>query len=280
MFKNLNSSSIGISGHQSEIIELTLTYGFAGLDVNIVEFAAAAHAKGMSYAKRYLASSKLEIGSFVLPITWDAEDGVFQQELKKLPEFTQCAAELGCTRATSILSPAGDTRPYHENFELHRRRIGEVCAVLNESGIRLAVGFRAAERYRRDRAFQFIHDLDALVMLLGMAAASNLGLLLDTWEVVAAGGSAESLRKLASDQIVAVQVAEMPSDVATADLDDKFRLLPGVENGRVDVAAFVSLLKEVGYQGPVTVKASRDAFANHNRESVVKQTAEALGKVW
>ena len=33
MFKNLSPSALGISGHQSEIIELALTYGFAGMDL-------------------------------------------------------------------------------------------------------------------------------------------------------------------------------------------------------------------------------------------------------
>ena len=167
----------------------------------------------------------------------ETDDDAFQKELKKLPEYADCAAELGCTRCTTILPAAGDTRPYHENFEFHRRRFHEICTVLNPSGVRLAVGFQAAESYRRDRAFQFIHDLDALTLLLNMVAAPNLGLLLDIWDVVACGGSIETVRKLPPAQIVAVQVADMPAGVPLSELDDKIaRLLPGAENGRIDVA--------------------------------------------
>jgi sugar phosphate isomerase/epimerase len=280
MFKNLNPSAIGVSGHQSEIIELVLTYGFAGMDLNIVEFASRARLKGMPYAKRLIQSAKIRIGTFSLPLELDADDEVFQKDLKKLPEYAECASELGCTRCTAMLAPAGDTRPYHENFEFHRRRLHDVCTALKPAGIRLAVGFQAAEGLRQNRAFQFIHDLDALTLLLNMAAEPNLGLLVDTWDIVACGGSIDAVRKLPCQQIVAVQVADMPPSVPLTELDEKTsRLLPGGENGRIDVAGFLAVLREMGYDGPVTAKPSRNAFQSRRRDVVIKQTSEALDKV-
>jgi sugar phosphate isomerase/epimerase len=280
MFKNLNPAALGISGHQSEIIELALTYGFAGMDLNMAEFAARVRLKGMPYARRLIQSANIRIGTFPLPLEWDTDDETFEKELKKLPEYAGCAAELGCTRCTASLAPAGDTRPYHENFEFHRHRFQDICTALRPAGVRLAVAFQAPEYLRRDRTFQFIHDLDATSLLLNMVAAPNLGLLLDVWDLVACGGSLETVQKLPAKQIVAVQVADMPAGPAAAELDDKSRLLPGGENGRIDVAGFLSLLRELGYDGPVTVKPSRSAFQSRRRDVIVKQTSEALDKVW
>lgn len=279
MFKNLNPAAIGVSGHQSEIIELALTYGFAGVDLNIVEFAARVRLKGMAYAKRLIESAKIRVGTFALPFDWDTDDDSFQKELKKLPEYADSARELGCTRCTAVLAPAGDSRPYHENFEFHRRRFQDICGILQPAGVRLAVGFQACEYLRRNRAFQFIHDLDALMLLLNMVTAPNLGLLLDIWEVVACGSSLDAVRKLPVNQIVAVQVAEMPADVPLGELDDKSRLLPGVENGRIDVAGFLAVMREMGYDGPVTLKPSRGAFQSRRREVIMKQASESLDKV-
>jgi sugar phosphate isomerase/epimerase len=280
MFKNLNPAALGVSGHQSEIIELALTYGFAGMDLNIAEFAVRARLKGVPYAKRLIQSAKIRIGTFPLPVDWEADDETFQKDLKKLADCAGYAAELGCTRATAVLAPAGDARPYHENFEFHRHRFHDVCEVLRPAGVRLALGFQAAESLRQNRVFQFIHDLDALTLLLNMVAAPNLGLLLDIWDVVACGGSIESVRKLPAGQIVAVQVADMPANVAPADLDEKTsRLLPGGENGRIDVAAFLAMLRETGYDGPITAKPSRGAFQSRRRDVIIKQTSEALDKV-
>jgi sugar phosphate isomerase/epimerase len=280
MFKNFNPSALGLSGHQSEIIELALTFGFTGIDLNIAEFTTRVRLKGMPYARRLLDSAKLRVGTFSLPLEWDTDDETFQHELKKLPEYGECAAELGCTRCTAVLAPADETRPYHENFEFHRQRCQEICAALKPSGIRVAVGFQAAEHLRRNQAFQFIHDLDALTLLLNMVAASNLGLLVDIWEIVACGGGLDNVRKLPLNQIVAVQAADMPAGVQAADLDEKSRLLPGTENARIDVVGFLTILKEMGYDGPVTLKPSRGAFQSRRRDVVVKQTAEALDKVW
>jgi sugar phosphate isomerase/epimerase len=280
MFKNFNAAALGLSGHQSEIIELALTFGFTGIDLNMAEFATRARLKGMPYARRLLDSAKLRVGTFALPLEWDTDDESFQRELKKLPEYADCAAALGCTRCTALLAPAGNQRPYHENFEFHRHRFHDICMALKPAGISLAVGFQAAEHLRRNQTFQFIHDLDALTLLLNMVAASNLGLLLDIWELVAAGGSLETVRKMPPHQIVSVVVADMPAGVAVADLDEKSRLLPGGENPRIDVAAYLAVLRELGYDGPVTVKPSRTAFQSRRRDVVVKQTAEALDKVW
>ena len=143
MFKNLNPSALGISGHQSEIIELALTYGFTGLDVNMAEFAARVRLKGMPYARRLIDSARIRVGTFALPLEWDTDDESFQKDLTKVSEYAGCAAELGCTCATAVLAPAGDKRPYHENFEFHRHRFQDICAALKPAGVRLAVGFLA-----------------------------------------------------------------------------------------------------------------------------------------
>ena len=280
MFKNLNPSALGITGHQSEIIELALTYGFGGMNIDIVGYALRAKSKGVDYAKRLIASAGIRIGTFALPVDWEADDQEFQKDVEKLRECADYAADLGCTRATAMLSPAGDARPYHENFEFHRSRFQAICAALQPSGVRLAVGFQAAEFLRRDRAFQFIHDLDALSLLVNMAAAPNLGLLLDIWDIVASGGSLESAQKVPVEQIVAVQVADMPAGVSPTDLDQDSRILPGGEGGQIDVAGFLAMLRETGYDGPVTLKPSKNAFKSRRRDAVVKQAAEALDAVF
>ena len=280
MFKNLSPSALGISGHQSEIIELALTFGFGGMDLAVADFATRARLRGLPYARRLLDSAKIRLGQFSLPLEVEADEETFQKELKKLPEYAQAAAEVNCTRCVVTLAPAGDSRPYHENFEFHRRRFHDICRALQPAGVHLAVGFRAAEYLRREKAFQFIHDLDALTLLVNMVDAPNVGVLIDIWDVVAGGGSLDSIRKLPPGQILAVQVAEMPAGVPLAELDEKSRLLPGVDNGRIDVAAVLRYLSEAGYDGPVTPKPSRNIFTTRRRDLIVKQVGEALDRVW
>ncbi|MBN2473856.1 MAG: sugar phosphate isomerase/epimerase [Pirellulales bacterium] len=280
MFKNLSPSAIGVSGHQSEIIELALTFGFDGFDLDVADFATRARLRGMPYARRLIDSAKIRVGTFQLPFEWDTEDERFEEEVKKLPDYAAAAAEVGCTRCVATLSPAGDKRPYHENFEFHRHRFAAICAALKPVGTRIGLGFQAAEYLRKDRTFQFIHDLDALTLLTNMVDAPNMGLLLDVWEVVACGGSLEAIRSLPAEQIVAVQIADMPADVALGGLNADCRLLPGAENGQIDLAGALMILSDAGYDGPVTVKPSRRVFQTRRRDVVVRQVSEALDKVW
>jgi sugar phosphate isomerase/epimerase len=280
MFKNLSPSALGVTGHQSEIIELALTYGFRGMDLDVVDFATRARHRGMPYARRLIDSAKVRLGSFSLPMDWEADDEEFKKQLEKLPEYAQAAAEVGCTRCTAVLVPAGDQRPYHENFEFHRHRFTEICKALEPSGVRLGLGFHAAEYLRKDTAFQFIHDFDALTLLMNMIGAPNVGLLIDVWDMVASGQSIETIGKLPLGQVIAVRVSQLPADVPTAELDKNSRRLPDAEDGRIDLAAALRILSEMGYDGPVSPNPARGAFGSRRRDAIVRQAGESLEKVW
>jgi sugar phosphate isomerase/epimerase len=250
------------------------------MDLAVVDFATRAKLHGMPYATRLIESAKIRLGTFELPVSWSGDLADFKKDLEALPEHAQSAATAGCTRCVATLSPGDDERPYHENFEFHRGRFAEICEALQPSGVRLGLGFRAAEYLRKGQAFQFVHDFDALTLLVKMVDAPNLGLVLDVWDLVACGGSIDTIRSLSADQIVSVRVSELPADVAAADLDANSRLLPDAENGRIGVAAVLTALAEMGYDGPVTPTPSRSAFESRRRDIVVKQAGESLSNVW
>ena len=74
MFKNLNANVLGISGRQSELIELALTYGFRGMDVDMSELLKRSESRGIDWAARFIRSahnsSRFSAGGFDLPICW------------------------------------------------------------------------------------------------------------------------------------------------------------------------------------------------------------------
>ena len=280
MFKNLNTSALGVSGHQSEIIELALTYGFQGIDLSIVEFARRVTLHGMPYARRLIDSAHIRTGTFELPLAWDTDDEVFKQGLEELRGCAEAASEVGCTRCVAAITPAGDMRPYHENFEFHRRRFAEICAVLEPFGVRLGLGFRAAEDLRKGQAFQFIHEIDALSLLTNMVGAPNIGIVLDVWDLHVSGTSVESVGNLSAEQIVAVQLADLPEDdVPLNVVTEASRLMPG-STGQIDIPAFLVALAELNYDGPVTPKPNRSTLRSTRRDMIVKEAGNALAQVW
>lgn len=280
MFKNLSLESLGISGSQSEIIELALSFGFKGLDLNLIEFSREVQEYGLPKARRLVDSAKLKLGTFRLPVDWYAEDADYRLAMQKLPALLDLASQVGCTRATTEVQPASDVRPYHQNFEFHRQRLSEICKVLEGYSVRLALGFQACNTQRQGKAFEFIHDLDTLVILLGTVGAKNLGLHLDLWQLHACGASfAAARKKLKPNQIVAVSVADAPAKEPVTDLTPSERLLPG-ETGVIDTSGVLAALAELDYDGPVTPVAHPSRFTGVRRDQVIKQVGEKLDACW
>jgi sugar phosphate isomerase/epimerase len=279
MFRNLNPHLLGISGRQSELIELVLSYGFKGIDIDLAEFQQAVKTYSLSHARRLIDSARLKLGAFRLPLVWDEDDETYKGGLAAAEESLKLASELGLSRAVTTIAPANDLRPYHENFEFHRRRLQEVGELLASHRIKLGLEFAASSELRKDRAFQFIHTFDALATLVGMIRAANVGAVVDLFQLHACGGSFDEARKLGGERIIAVIVADAPIEKAANDCEEADRLLPG-ESGAIDLAAVLVGLAELGYDGPITPSASKSATAGMKREQIVKAAGERLTQAW
>ena len=279
MFKNLNTSALGFSGHSSEVIELALSNQFKGIDLDLMEFARQVESRGLGPAKRLIDSARLRIGSFGLPVAWEGDAETYKRDLDALPKSAEMAQQVGCTRMTTTIEPAGDMRPYHENFELHRRRFTEIGDVLAKYSVRLGVGFLAPTKLREGRAFQFIQTFDAVVMLLRSIASPHVGLALDTWHWHIGGGTFDQLRAVGGQNVVTVSLADAESGAAAAAADESGRKLPG-DTGVIDNAAVLTYLAEAGYDGPVTPRPHPTQFAGVGRDKIVKAAATALDQVW
>jgi sugar phosphate isomerase/epimerase len=279
MFKNLSCEALGISGRDSEIIELVLSHGFKGLDLELADFAEQVKTQGMARASRLITSARLKIGSFRLPVRWEDDASAYQADLEKLPPLAEIAQQMGCTRAVTQIEPGNDSRPYHEGFEFHRRRFTEIANALAPYKIRLGIGFLAPRSCRDGRAFQFIQTVGELLQLLQMIGPGSVGLAIDTWHWHLGGGTLEQLRALSADKIVTVTLADAPLDMTAANAQLSSRRLPG-EGGAIDIPAVLATLAELRYDGPVTLEPDRSQFAGLGREKIVKQVGAALDEVW
>jgi sugar phosphate isomerase/epimerase len=279
MFKNLCPHVLGISGRESEIIELALSHGFKGINLNLAEFAEQAQTQGFAKASRLIASARLKLGSFSLPVRWHGEASEYEADMKALPGLADLAAQIGCKRAVTTIEPGSKTRPYHENFEFHRRRLSELGDALGKHGIRLGVGFLAPVAARERDTLQFMQKAEEVVMLLSTVGSSNVGLALDTFDWHLGGGTAEGLRALRAAGIVTVSLGDIEPGLTASDAPLSARRLPG-EGGLVDNAAILMTLAELGYDGPVTPTADKSRFAGERREEIVKRAATAFDAAW
>ena len=275
MFKNLCPATLGISGRQSEIIELTLTYAFRGLDLEIDDFTQRAKKQGLDQAIRFLSSAKIKIGSLDLPVRWRGDEATYRSDLAELDQVASYAAEAKVHACKTVVFPESDHLPYHENFEQHRTRLAEIADILGKHNIRLAVGFHAATARREGKQFQFIQEADALATLVKSVSADNVGLWLDTWDWYVGGGTVESLKACGPDKIAYVTIADAPSAVERSALVEDQRVMP-TEDGAASVQEIVTLLKDAGYPGPITLAPNVDCFTGMKNDEILKQCSTVL----
>jgi len=279
MYKNLCPAALGVSGRQSELIELTLTYGFRSLDLDAGELIKRASLQGVEEAARYIQSGKVKVGGWMLPIDLAADDETFNAEVDKLGSLADTATQVGFTYGTVNIDPASDDLPFHENFERHRERLAKAGDVLGRHGVRLAVGFKAAAAYRQARTYPFIHQAEEMLTLIKSTTSDNVGLALDTWNWKVGGGGNDQLGELTGRQVVTVGIADVPVDADLAVVDETQRLFPSdetfAENG-----ALLTGLAERDYDGPVTLYPHAGQFSRMTREISVERCASILNRIW
>ena len=278
VFKNLDGEAFGITGRQNEVIELALSYQFKGINVDIGEMLSRAKASGQEFATRYIESAKIRIGAFKLPIKLTGDKEAFQASLEKLRECCELAKVIKATRCLYELEPASGNLPYHENFELHRERLGVIADMLKEYGIHLGIGFNAIPKRRQGKTYEFIFEAEPTLTLIRTIGRPNVGLFLDLWQWVLGDGGMDQLSELKADQIVAVKLADIPDDADLSKISPEQRLLPGTAEGSKCVEA-LKALHAMGYEGPITPGQSPSQFSRMPRETMVQRTREAMDNV-
>ena len=283
MYRSLSAEILGVTGRQSELIELALTHRFKGLDIDMESFARQAEKRGLEYASRCLNSASktagLKIGAWLLPVRWQAADDRFKEDLQHLPALANTAKSIGATRCFTWVMAGHNELPLKENFDFHSNRVAEIAERLAPHGISLGLGFHAAVKARAGLEHQFITSADALVTLIQMISADNVGLHLDTWNWFLGSGTLDQLEKLGPTKIVGVRVADVPAKATADTVELNQRLLPDPA-GVVPNAAILGKLHDIGYGGPVTPYPHISQCKGIPRDKVVQRAAESLRGVW
>ena len=209
MLKNFSHTALGINGRQSELIELALTYGFTGMDIDMQDMLRRSQRTDTKDASKYLEAAKIKIGGFDVGIDLDADEETFTGLVGGLHPLSDLAKELGAEQAYLRVPPSTDRLPYHEYFDIQVQRIGQVAEVLEARGIKLALSFSTDKTEAEGKQFPFIVNAEGLTALANAISNSNVGCLIDTWSWVVSGGTLEQITALPVEKIVAVRLGNV-----------------------------------------------------------------------
>jgi sugar phosphate isomerase/epimerase len=283
MYRNFSPHSLGVSGRQSELIELALTYGFQGLDINFGDLARRAEHRGFEDAAKFILSAKksanIKVGGFELPIRWQQTEAIFKGDLNRLQTMAPVAKQLDASCCFLNVEPASSELAYHENFEQHKSRLTEIGDVLAPHDITLGLNFSAAAADRQDKEYQFIHAVEPLLSLVNGVNHPNVGILLDQWHWTVGGGTLDQLSSLPVSKVAIVRLAEPPEGFDPETVEAQQRLFPG-ENGDDAALQILRILLDKGYSGPVSIFSHASRFLGMTRESIVQRAADTLLELW
>jgi sugar phosphate isomerase/epimerase len=276
VFQNISPGAIGIKLALPEALALAAKHGWAGVDLPVGEALKIEAERGPGSVAELYRSAGVRAGGWGLPINWRAP--ISEAAITELDKQASLAASLGCTSCYTWLMPFSDERPFRENFDYHMHQLRPVARVLEEYGCRLGLEFIGPRTSRDNHRYGFIYTIEGMLSLAA-AIGPNVGLLVDAWHWYTGLGTLGDLRTMQAADVVYVHINDAPAGVAVGDQIDNIRRLPGA-TGVIDLQGFLTTLREVGYDGPVTPEPFDNELAARPAEESSRITREHLDKVW
>jgi sugar phosphate isomerase/epimerase len=254
----LNRATAGSGLSLPDFVALAADAGFPGADVDIsygVEHGAAA-------LRDLYSARRLAYGGWGLRFDWRTDAA----GPATLAEQATIAAELKIDTCATHILPSADL-PLHQNWHFHVQRLSPIAKILADHGLRFGLEFVSPYHLRRKWKYEFIFTPMAMLELAA-DVGPNVGLLVDTYHLHAAGEPMSVVDQIPREKIVLVHI----NDAGSGPLDkieDKNRLLPG--HGVIDLKGFYAALRSTGYDGPVSVEVFSDALKALPAQEAAKQ---------
>ncbi|HIA65455.1 TPA: sugar phosphate isomerase/epimerase [Candidatus Poribacteria bacterium] len=279
MFKNLSPGAISISADMHQGIELAKNAGFDGLDLNIGEASQIAEEKSVGYVKELWEEAGLKMGTWGVPVAWNGSSQQYYESLSRLPALAELAAELGCFRTATVVSPSSNERSFQENWDFHVGRFGPAAEILRDYGHSLGLEFIGPRTSRANAKHGFVFTMDGMLGLAAAIGTGNVGLLLDTWHWYTCQSTLSDLQHLRREDVVCLHVNDAPQGIHVEDQIDNVRCMPA-ETGVIPLGEFFKILHQIGYDGPATVEPFNERIRQMSPADAAQATKDSLDTVW
>ena len=132
------------------------------------------------------------------------------------------------------------------------------------------------EEYGISVAFEFVGFMESIYRFgdaAGIAIDANIPdacLIMDTFHLYRGGSGFEGIRHVRGSFITNFHINDVPAEPAREEMSDKHRIYPG--DGILPLASVFQQLKEIGYQGPLSLEMFNEAHYAQDPQ-VVAETA-------
>lgn len=275
---DLVCGAIGVRAGQVEAIDLAHRHGFESVGPDAGHLAALS-ADALAGLLDSMRAKDLVFGAAGLPVEFRQDDARFSEDLAALPRTAAGLRRAGVTRVGTWLSPSHDELTYLANFRRHAARMRRIADALGEHGLRLGLEYVGPRTSWTRGRHAFIHTMAETRELIAEIDRKNVGITLDSWHWYHARETADDIRRLRNEDVVAVDLNDAPAGVPIDEQMDSRRELPAA-TGVIDLRSFLGALREIGYDGPVRAEPFNAALRALPPEEAVAATAAAMRKAF
>ena len=275
---DLRCSSIGVRADQRTAIRLAHRHGFESVTPD-PRFLADLSDASRSQLLEEMQDKKIAWGAAGLPVQFNRDDRTFADGLKRLPQLARGMQRAGVTRVGTWLSPSHAELTYVANFRQHARRLRVCTQILADHGLRLGLEYIGPKTLWASNRHSFIHTMAETKELIAEIGLDNVGFVLDSWHWYTAHETADDLRTLTNQDVVACDLNDAPAGVPVDEQIDNRRELP-TATGVINVQEFLNVLLEIGYDGPIRAEPFNRKLDQMDDEPAVATTAEAIRKAF
>ena len=277
MYKILSSRGLGVGGKQNELIELALTYGFDGVEVDMADLVGRHDTLGKQFACQFLQSAKIDMSSFKLPVAIGGTDEQFNDSITKLDTILDLAQTLNAKCCYVEIGSENENYAFQESFEKHTTRLQMIAEKFASTSIKIGLALSASSAKPADGNFKFIQTADEMLPLVKAVGQPNVGLCLDAWEWAVGGGTVEQLANAGIATVVTeVRLADVAPGADLAEIKRSDRTaLPASEADSFSFGLSKAILAS-GANLPFSVSTDLSTFANAPRGKVVDSISKQL----
>jgi len=197
------------------------------------------------------------------------DDRAFTVLLERTDKTVEAAGELDCQLLIPVPSPAREGMT-------QETCVAQTATALSKMADRYGSGIRLGLEFLGMSSCS-INNLQAAIETIRRVNRPNVGLVLDSFHMHISGSRFSDIGQLTAEQVFLVHV----NDSERGDkkkLTDANRLYPG--EGEIDLKAFASALKGIGYDYYLSLELLRPAYWDQNAAQVAEKGRDSLNRVF
>ncbi len=278
MLLHLSCGALGIKASQTQAIDYAAKYGFDAVDAD-GKYLAGLSDSELKSLRDEMQQKKVVWAIAGLPVDFRKDDETFHDSMKTFPEYAAALQRAGVQRVTTWIMPSSADTTYIANFRNHAKRLRAAALVLSDHGMRLGLEYVGPKTLWASKPYQFVHTMAEMKDLIAEIGMGNVGFVLDSWHWHMSGETKKDILTLRGAQVVSVDLNDAPSGIPVDQQVDGKRELPAA-TGVIDVKAFLSALKEIGFNGPVRAEPFNQPLRQMQPDEALTATKAAIDKAF